>query len=251
MILSPQAINIESWYAWAPDHETLQAWQDWSRCPKPLAGDGKINAKSIPTRLRRRYNDLTRAAVEVSICALKERQPVDYAVFCSQHGDLSCVVNLLEDLSSNTVLSPMQFVQSVHNASAGLVSMIEKMQQNMNAIAAGEKTFLMGVLEAISWLRLYPKSSVLVTMYEGQIPLAYHSLNINPNSFPYAIAIVLSSSTDTNKSLSLEVQSDSSKHSKINTIPLALEFLAWWLQSPSSQYIQHTGNQKFIWQRQQ
>ncbi len=247
MIFRSQSITIINWAAWAPRTYTEQEWREWSLCPKPLTYQDEIKATTIPAGLKRRCNKLAKMVLEISNLALEDNV-IDYAVFCSQHGDLDTAVKIIKDIAFETAVSPTQFVQSVHNAPAGMFSIIHKLHQNMISIAAGEKSFFMAFIEAIAWLKQHPKSTVLLTMCDDSVPEVYRSLQNIENSFPYAISFILSNATNNQPHFSLSMSSAKNKSNKVRNIPYALEFLAWWLQSPTSNLNQQTTDNLFTWQ---
>ena len=64
-------------------------------------------------------SSLSKLAVQIALEAAGDSKP-DFLVFCSQHGDLTRLREMLRDIASGVELSPTAFSQSVHNASAGL-----------------------------------------------------------------------------------------------------------------------------------
>ena len=59
---------------------------------------------------------LSRLAVQIALEAAGDAAP-DYLVFCSQHGDLTRLREMLGNIATGAELSPTAFSQSVHNAS--------------------------------------------------------------------------------------------------------------------------------------
>ena len=175
---------LENWCAWAPGLISEADWQAWSQCAVAPKESAKITSTKIAPMLRRRCSHLTKMAIEVADSAMIGS--IDYAVFCSQHGDVDCSLHLLKDIARQQDLSPMKFVQSVHNASAGLLSIMHQLQHNMTSIAAGEDTFAMGMLEAWIWLSAHDNSRVLLVMFDEHIPADYASLNV-ASDYQYAL----------------------------------------------------------------
>src|SRR4029077_21272616 len=70
-------------------------------------------------------------------------------------------------------LSPAGFSQSVHNASAGLYTIITQSNVPATSVAAGAGTFAYGWLEAESFLALNPGKTVLLVSYDELLPVVY------------------------------------------------------------------------------
>lgn len=239
-----QLLSVIDWAAWAPGLTKKEDWLSWSENPVIPSGSAEIKPASIPAGIRRRCSHLSKMALEVSNQILMSHS-VDYAVFCSQHGELKRTVGLLREIADKEILSPMSFAQSVHNIAAGLFSVIHKLQQNMTSIAAGDSTFLMGMVEAATWLKLNPDKVVLLTMFDQHIPDEYESLNIQSN-YEYAVSLLLTNSLSSTPAISLTLDYNK-KHNIKKTLPLALEFLAWLLQSQEQELTQSAGEQILRW----
>lgn len=240
MKTNTQLLLVKNWVAWAPGLPSKKDWLVWSQQPSVPIGTDKIEATSIPSMLRRRCSHLSKMALEVSSQAI-QNHTIDYAVFCSQHGEINSTVHLLKEISEKTVLSPTNFSQSVHNTAAGLFSMIHQLQENMTSIAAGNETFLMGMIEAIAWLKLNPEKTVLLTMFDEVLPDEYQSLNVQ-NNYTYAISMVLTNQYLNTCSISLSFNT-LNPDNKVKHLPQALEFFAWFLRPTKEILIQ----QSAIW----
>lgn len=240
MKTNTQLLLVKNWVAWAPGLPSKKDWLAWSQKPSAPIGTDKIEAASIPSMLKRRCSHLSKMALEVSSQAI-QNHTIDYAVFCAQHGEINSTVHLLKEISEKTVLSPTNFSQSVHNTAAGLFSMIHKLQENMTSIAAGNETFLMGMIEAITWLKLNPEKTVLLTMFDEVLPDEYQSLNVQ-NNYTYAISMVLTNQCLNTRSISLSFNTLNTDN-KVKHLPQALEFLAWFLRPTKEILIQ----QSAIW----
>lgn len=144
---------------------------------------------TIPIAVKRRCSKLSKMALDVANSLLQEHE-IDYAVFCSQHGEIETTVKLLREITSQTLLSPMNFSQSVHNTAAGLFSVLNKLTLNITSIAAGENTLAMGMLDAINWLKLNPGKTVLVVAFDVHVPIDYKSLEIK-GDHEYALGLLL------------------------------------------------------------
>ena len=101
---------------------------------------------------RRRAPDTVAVALEVAAraCAAAGRSPGELpAVFASTHGDLQISDYLCATLvDTPTLISPIKFHNSVHNAAAGYWSIGTSSHAPYTAISAFHHTFGVGLLEA-------------------------------------------------------------------------------------------------------
>jgi hypothetical protein len=216
IVMTFQPVSIKNWSAWNAD----------------LQDKTPLKATSIPPMIRRRCSTLSKLSIEMASQALVNYN-VDYVIFCSQHGDLSCTTQLINDICDQQTLSPTKFTQSVHNASSGLFSIIHNLQQNMTFISAGNDTFFMGLLEGLIWLQSHGNQSVLLVMADDYIPDMYQDLNIQNNN-QYAVALLLTNEVQNNASFKADLI-EKSKTVHADT-PTALQFLTWWQQDSSSKF---------------
>lgn len=136
---------------WAPGLTTPEAWADWARAPGPIGPGAEPGVKAMPAMLRRRAGFLGKMALEVAYQCLDGRADVP-TVFCSRHGEVTRALELLTDLARGEALSPTAFSMSVHNATAGLLTIARADRANHIALAAGAATIEHGVIEACGLL---------------------------------------------------------------------------------------------------
>lgn len=116
----------------------------------------QASARPAPTLLapteRRRAPDTVALALEVAgrACEAAGRKPSELpSVFASTHGDLAISDYMCSTLvSTPTLLSPIKFHNSVHNAAAGYWSIGTGSLAPYTAISAYEYTFAAGLVEA-------------------------------------------------------------------------------------------------------
>ena len=110
-------------------------------------------AMLAPTE-RRRAPDTVAIALEVAAraCTAASRAPADLpSVFASTHGDLAISDYMCTTLvSTPTLISPVKFHNSVHNAAAGYWSISTASHAPYTAISAFQHTFGTGLLEAVT-----------------------------------------------------------------------------------------------------
>ena len=200
----------------------------------------------IPANVARRCGQLSKMALAVSAQVL-ENSSIDYAIFCSQHGELECALSLLQDLSCKELLSPTRFVRSVHNTASGIFSITNKMQQNMTSIAAGENSFLMGMVDALAWLKLHPETQVLLTAFDDHIPSVYQPLGIH-SDHQYASAFILTRKNTHLPTLYANMADDSDQQLTAEE-PDALSFYHWLSAHGEQRLTQGAGRPRIIWEK--
>ncbi|MBP0597864.1 beta-ketoacyl synthase chain length factor [Herbaspirillum sp. LeCh32-8] len=174
MLFGDVSFTVASHAAWVPGIDSAEAWQQWVSGNLSAAGSGEPAVKAMPPMLRRRASATGKIALEAAYAALPahgiaEDTPV---VFASRHGECSRSVELLEELSNGTTLSPTAFSLSVHNANAGLFSIARRARGNSIAIAAGHSTVEHAVIEACGLLA-DGAPQVLLVAADGPLPEAF------------------------------------------------------------------------------
>ena len=160
--------SIAASAAWAPGLETDAEWREWAQCRSLIQGDTEPQVLSMPAMLRRRAGSVGRMALEVAYRCLQGRSGVA-TVFCSRHGECARSVELLQDLVRELPLSPTSFSLSVHNATAGLLSIARRDQASHSALSAGNSGVEHAVIEACGLLA-DGAPEVLLVVYDGLLP---------------------------------------------------------------------------------
>lgn len=111
-----------------------------------LNGD-EADVSFIPMMARRKLNKFGRAALSTIYKIYEGGSPA--LIFTSEYGDFERVVKLITQRNKEGEVSPSGFSFSVHNASIGLFSFLEKNKERYNSISAGKKTLAYGILESI------------------------------------------------------------------------------------------------------
>jgi hypothetical protein len=185
-------------------------------------------------------SSLARAAVQVAIEAAGDAAP-DFLVFCSQHGDLTRLREMLRDIAAGVELSPTTFSQSVHNASAGLYTIISRSAAPVSALASGGSTFASGWLEAEGFLLERPQAQVLLVAYDETLPPEYLPYSTQAQS-EYVLGLLLRVATRQGFGL------DAAPPERDSRLPLAPLFMAWALSRDESFRITADG-QGWLWRR--
>jgi 3-oxoacyl-(acyl-carrier-protein) synthase len=138
--------------------------------------------------LRRRLGPLAKTLLHVAHeCAAG--LPSVRLVLASQHGELTYSLAMLRSLAANEAVSPTTFSLSVHNAAAGVFSILRGDRAPSTAISAGEETLGHGLLEACSQLD-DGDEPVLLVYGDQPLPEEYRGFYARPAP-SRAIAVLL------------------------------------------------------------
>ncbi len=166
----------------------------------------EIDVSFIPMLLRRKLNKFGRAGLYTLYNAY-ENGTNPNLVFASCYGDIERVEKLIAQREEDGEVSPAGFSSSVHNATVGLFSLLEKIKTAYNSISAGDKTLSAGFLESIisgESLFCYTESlggvksiSVLTTpQKDGKFLLCENSENLPPQDGFEDLKVFLEGKTD-------------------------------------------------------
>lgn len=136
------------------------------------ADSGFIALEKIPAMQRRRLSSIAKIALNNAMQAL-ETQRVDYIIWVSQYGDEHKTLNILSDVLQDQTPSPTQFSTSVHNAIAGLYSILCQDATPSTSLAGSWSD---ACIEAYAWLKtsLKNNSKVLIVYYDEPLPELYN-----------------------------------------------------------------------------
>lgn len=143
----------------------------------------------LPSLLRRRLDRPGRMALYTAWRCAEGLDSVQF-VFASRHGALNRTVELLTALAKNEVLSPTVFSLSVHNSVAGLFSIARGDRSAATAMAAGEDSLGLCILEGANMVA-EGTERVLITYADDLAPDPYRSQVTEPSSHPFAISLLL------------------------------------------------------------
>ncbi|HEX8406693.1 MAG TPA: beta-ketoacyl synthase chain length factor [Duganella sp.] len=178
---------------WAPGLTTPEAWAQWARAPRTIVPGEEPGVKAMPAMLRRRAGFLGKMALEVAyrcLDGLDDKGANIPTVFCSRHGEVSRALELLADLAHGDPLSPTAFSMSVHNATAGLLTIARADRANHIALAAGASTIEHAVIEACGLLD-DGAPMVLLVASDCQMPelfLPYQASDEQPHAWAWLMA---------------------------------------------------------------
>lgn len=218
---------VAAWAAWAPGVESPAAWSEWATAGKTIGGDGSPAVPFVDALMRRRLSRFARMALYVAHTGAGERT-VDRLVFASRHGELQRTTNMLHDLVRGAELSPTDFSLSVHNAVAGVHSIVSRSRAPSVAVAAGEESFGYGLIEAVTQWRQDEARSVLFVYADESVPGEYRKF-VSQNEQPHALALLIASPGE--RSISISRRSPSAE--VVPTEMQSLAFLRSWTAQTS------------------
>lgn len=140
----------------------------------------------IPAMQRRRLSLLAKMALQSALTTLAG-QKVDYIVWVSRYGDEEKTLNILQDVLQAQTPSPTQFSTSVHNAIAGLYSILCQDDTPSTSLSC---EWTEALIEAYAILKSQPHAQrVLVVAYDQALPPLYQ----DASDFPaFALSSIVS-----------------------------------------------------------
>jgi hypothetical protein len=233
-------LEIRRWAFWSPETREPSEWREhWSRLDA-RALDAKIQGRSVPAAQRRRMSALATLAVQIATEAAGGTA-ADFLVFASQHGDVTSMRAMLDDVAAGTELSPTMFSQSVHNASAGLYTIISHSRAPVCALSSGASTFAAAWLEAEGFLSNHVDASVLLVSYDEALPPEYAAYSPQ-RQCAHALGLLLRSAREEG----VELAPAPPEHDQ--PLPMAPLFIAWFLSPEPSLRCTADGH-GWLWRR--
>lgn len=162
---------VEGMALWTPHFANVTAWRDRRRTDRVERPPAEI----LGARMRGRSSVLTRAFAELYGQLEKPTMRLDEpavgipTIYASCFGEMETTLKLLDQMEDEPRLSPIRFQASVHNTASGRISLETKNRAFSTAIAAGNGTFSMALLEAQAWLSCHG-GEVLVLAAEEELP---------------------------------------------------------------------------------
>jgi len=157
-------------------------------------------------------------------------------VFSSRHGDLHKTSALLDTLANNESLSPTAFSMSVHNASAGLLSIFTGNHAASNTISAGRDSFFMALVDAYARISSGVCDKVLVIHCDQALPKEYLCFQ-DEQQIDHAVSFVMSKNGD-GAVVSLDMARKKNYSDEFFDLPQALAFVDVLLNKSSAATIQ-------------
>lgn len=232
------SFSIENWFALSSGLSSKDDWFLWSQ---QLEHDWSLplpKSNKLPMMQVRRMSTSSRLAVEVGL-ELINNNSVDLAIFTSRHGELERTYKILSKLNQNNEISPTDFALSVHNTTAGLLTIVANQAVPITSLSAHNDSFHQGLIEALPLLNQSNKKILLID-FDGSIPKLYQK-SIKQLVPIYAVGYILTSGNEFNCT-SIE------KTSKVyqSNYPQSLAFLHAYLNK-QKQFIVQGNAQDWQW----
>lgn len=184
----------------------------------------------VPAMQRRRLSPFAKMALKVandSITGIEKDLPI---IFSSRHGDLPKTSTLLADLADKNAISPTAFGLSVHNAIPSLFSILTNNKQAINAISAGQDSFMMSLIDAYARLKSGLADEILFIHADQKLPDTYLGFQ-DEQQLSHAISMVLSlpeteKATECEQSIHFSFKQFAT--SVMDNMPLSLLFSQWY-----------------------
>ncbi len=215
-------IAIASWCAW-----WIQA-DGTARALSCVGGEvteteaDKPSVEGVKPIQKRRLSPLARL-VFAALDHAGEAAARGPVVFSSSMGELNRTHSILETLAADEPVSPAAFSLSVHNAIAGLWSMLRDNTAPMLALSPAGGSPAAALVEAAGILAEGRAREVSVVFYEEPYPAFYHPFRRGPEQ-PYALALSLVAPGDPAAALALDLEATGdaaeSWHTDLDLLPL-------------------------------
>ena len=128
----------------------------------------------VPAMQRRRLSKLAKLALNSARQMQQSHGDIDYIVWSSCFGDEQNTLKILHEIANEGTASPTQFSTSVHNAIAGLYSILFQDDTVSTSISSPLSTCWQDALtEAYSYLQSNAKTRALVIYYDQPLPEVY------------------------------------------------------------------------------
>ncbi|MDR1983036.1 MAG: beta-ketoacyl synthase chain length factor, partial [Holosporaceae bacterium] len=137
----------------------------------------------IPPLAKRGLNEICRIALS-SFYQLRASRNASM-VCASQFGSWQQIIKLAERFYLEQEFSPAAFSKIPHNTFAGIISILNKNTLPYTAIAAGDKTFEMGLVETM----IQEDEEIIYTYAEESTPeILQNFINVKPSAFSMLIS---------------------------------------------------------------
>lgn len=230
-----QDFVIQKWSLWPPVDSQPE---DEKQAQKQLLS-------SIPKMLKRRLSPLARVVFCAAIPCIPDNNQFP-CVFSSVHGELAKSFAMMQQIEVGEEISPTAFSLSVHNAIAGLFSMVYKNNRESTVVAPGEEGMAAAFIEALGLLQ-EGEDKVLMVLYDEPLvpfyPSAPYQLSTDSSC---AVALTISQSGE-GIPLSLACLSKSGENGEQ---PLQLPLLINFLNQSQKKLTVHASKHSWCWEKQ-
>jgi hypothetical protein len=217
--------------AWTPGLAAGD-WSTWAQASHPERSRIPTGAADAPTLdflpalQRRRLSRPARLALQVAHDCLAGEH-ADHIVWSSRHGDSNKTLDILRDLARQEAVSPTAFSTSVHNAPAGLYSILFNDDSPSSSLSAGTESLSQACWEAAALLGSGQAERVLVVCYDEPACQPYAEFVTETESV-FSIGLLFGRA---GQGTPLHLQRDAGITTPAETEPEAISFWRFWLQN--------------------
>jgi Beta-ketoacyl synthase, N-terminal domain len=232
---SPLDFVVQTWAIWPPtglnDEQELGKMQD-----KLLA--------FVPNNLKRRLSPLAKT-VFCSVSQCENSNSCIPVVFSSTHGELARSLDMIKLIEAGEEVSPTAFSLSVHNAIAGLFSIVHGNTSEVTVLAPGEDGIAPAFLEALGLLQ-EGTQEVLMVFYDEPLPEFYPAepFQLSANT-SCAVALKITKDGD---GQAIRFKRDE-QCGYVGEQPVQLPLLIQFLSGSTTQLQIKTPRQSWYWQK--
>lgn len=225
--------NISTWCPYDSDHN-LPSTKSTSDQAVSNIDFSWPKLDFVPAMQRRRLSSFAKISLYVANKTLehdgntRKSLPI---IFSSRHGDIHKTSILLENLAQQEMLSPTAFALSVHNAVPSLYSILTENKAAINAIAAGQDSFFMAIVDAYVRLATGICDEVLFIHADQNLPEIYDTFK-DEQQIAHSVAMKLSLKESTSShAVECSYTHKNNQNIEINNnillLPAALSFSQW------------------------
>ena len=204
---------------WQNSREVLTGNAPYDKLALP-----KLTGDFLPATERRRAGKCVKLSLEVAHEAIAQSgiSPKDVAtVFASSGGDTEVIHQICETLAStDRMISPMRFHNSVHNAAAGYWSIATGSHQPSTSLSYCDETFSAGFLEAVAQV-IAEQTPVLLVAYDMPHPEPMHS--VRPICAEFGTAMLLSPAKSASSLAQLDIHVAQQDETPLSTMTHATD----------------------------
>jgi len=171
---------LSKWNAWALGINDIHDWLNGSKGDPVLQQDKTVIPASVPKMFQRRLSPLAKAVFNSADKCIVTGEQIP-TIFSSAHGEICKSLEMLNTIQASDEVSPTAFSLSVHNAIAGLFSIIHTIQQEITVIAPGQEGIAPAFIEGPGILQ-EGADAVLLVIYDEPIADFYTVAPFNLNA---------------------------------------------------------------------
>jgi hypothetical protein len=171
---------LSKWNAWVPGINDIDDWLNWSKRDLVFQQDKALVPDSVPKMFQRRLSPLAKSVFNSADKCIVTGEQIPI-VFSSANGEICKSLEMLNAIQAGEEVSPTAFSLSVHNAIAGLFSIVYSNQQEITVIAPGQEGIAPAFIEGLGILQ-EGADAVLLVLYDEPIADFYPVSPFNLNA---------------------------------------------------------------------